>query len=414
MTDRSRRQTLPLGELLRLSGSALARQKLGTALSVLGVVIGVAAVIAMWSVSEGARRQALAEVGRLGLSNILIRSQYLPASSGRPAANGLTIADGERLLRLVPHGEAVAPVIQRFLPISGPAASQPAAVTGVTADYQTILPLALRAGRLFGPFDARAARCLIGSRLAGTLFGGTDPIGRSLQIDRRWFTVVGVIADHVPRPQSANDVVVPDLEESIIVPLSAMLRRQAELDPGQAVDQIWLRVRDGRRVIEVGDVIRQTLLRLHGGRADFAVLVPRALLEQRLRTQRTFNVVVGSIAALSLLVSGIGIMNIMLASVVARTHEIGIRRTAGATRRWIVSQFLTESVMMTFGGGLAGLLLGVAVSRGVTAFAGWPTLVSLPGVALALTVSVLVGLVFGIYPALRAARLDPIDAVRYE
>jgi putative ABC transport system permease protein len=414
MTDVSRRLTLPLGELLRVSGSALARQKLGTALSVLGVVIGVAAVVAMWSVSEGARRQALTEVGRLGLGNILIRSQQLPPDSGQPAANGLTIADGERLARLVPQSESVALVIQRFLPISGPAASRPAAVTGVTADYQSIVPLALRAGRLLGPFDDRTARCLVGWRLAEALFGGADPIGRSLQVDRRWLAVVGVIADRVPRPQPVSDAGVPDLEESLVVPLSTMLRRQADLDPGQTIDQIWLRIRDGRRVIEIGEIARQTLLRLHDGRADFTVLVPRALLDQRLRTQRTFSIVIGSIAALSLLVSGIGIMNIMLASVVARTHEIGIRRTAGATRRWIVSQFLTESVMMTFGGGLAGLLLGIGVSRGVTAFAGWPTLVSLPGVVLGLTVSVLVGLVFGIYPALRAARLDPIDAVRYE
>jgi putative ABC transport system permease protein len=414
MTDVSRRLTLPLGELLRVSASALARQKLGTALSVLGVIIGVAAVVAMWSVSEGARRQALTEIGRLGLGNILIRSQQLPPDSGQPAANGLTIADGERLARLVPQSDSVALVIQRFLPISGPAASRPAAVTGVTADYQSIVPLALRAGRLLGPFDDRTARCLVGWRLAETLFGGADPIGRSLQVDRRWLAVVGVIADRVPRPQPVSDAGVPDLEESLVVPLSTMLRRQADLDPGQAIDQIWIRIRDGRRVIEIGEVTRQTLLRLHSGRADFTVLVPRALLDQRLRTQRTFSIVIGSIAALSLLVSGIGIMNIMLASVVARTHEIGIRRTAGATRRWIVSQFLTESVMMTFGGGLAGLLLGAGVSRGVTAFAGWPTLVSLPGVVLGLTVSVLVGLVFGIYPALRAARLDPIDAVRYE
>ena len=406
--------TVPLGELLRVSGGALARQKLGTALSVLGVVIGVAAVIAMWSVSEGARRQALAEVGRLGLSNILIRSQPLPPEGGRPAAHGLTIADGQRLARLVPQAEAVALVIQRFLPISGPAASRPAAVTGVTVEFRSMVPITLRAGRLLGPFDERTARCLVGSRLAATLFSGAEPVGRRLQVDGRWFAVVGVIGDHVPRPQSVSDPVVPDLEESVIVPLSTLLRRQAAIDPAQHVDQVWLRIRDGRRVIEVGDVTRQTLLRLHQGRADFAVVVPRALLDQRLRTQRTFNIVIGSIAALSLLVSGIGIMNIMLASVLARTSEIGIRRTTGATRRWIVSQFLAESVMMTFGGGLAGLLLGTGVSKTVTAFAGWPTLVSLPGVLVAMAVSILVGLIFGIYPAIRAARLDPIEAVRYE
>jgi putative ABC transport system permease protein len=414
MSGLSRRLTVPMKDLLRVSAGALARQKLARALSVLGVVIGVGAVMAMWSVSEGARREVLAQIERLGLDNILVRSQPVPRAASRTAARGLTVADSERLLRLIPQATIAAPAVLRFLPVSGPSASRLATVTGVTAGYQTILTVHVRSGRLLGPLDEGTSRCVIGGSLAGQLFGGASPLGQRIQIASTWFTVVGVVADRATTLQPPSGDAVADPGEGIVVPLSSLLRRPASVDPDQQVDQIWLQTRDGRRAIQTGDLVTQTLLRLHDGMRDFAVLVPRALLDQRLRTQRIFNVVVGSVAALSLLVSGIGIMNIMLASVVARTHEIGIRRTAGATRRWIVLQFLVESVMMTFGGGVVGLLAGAVVSRSVTAFAGWPTVISFPGTLGALAISIMVGLVFGIYPAMRAARLEPIDAVRYE
>jgi putative ABC transport system permease protein len=404
----------PVGELLRFSATALAGHKLRTSLSVLGVVIGVAAVIAMLSVSEGARREVLAEVGRLGLNNILVRSRPLPAGGSRAASQGLTVADAGRLLGAIPSATGSATVVQRFLPVSGPAGQTLAFVSGATASYQVLLRLAPASGRLLSPVDEASRTCLIGRRLARALFRGANPVSQQIQIDRRWFTVVGVLTDGASRLHLPEETRLPDLEESLLVPLSALLRRPAALDPGQQVDQIWLKARDGEAVIRAGEVARRTLSRLHGGQEDFSVVIPRALLEQRLHAQRVFDVVIGSVAALSLLVGGIGIMNIMLASVVSRTQEIGIQRTVGATRGWIVSQFLAESALMTFAGGIAGVVLGVGVARFVDAFAGWPTLVSLPAVIIALGVSVLVGLIFGIYPAARAARLDPIEAVRYE
>ena len=183
--------------------------------------------------------------------------------------------------------------------------------------------------------------------------------------------------------------------------------------PDTAVDEVWLRIADGRQVDAVADLVARTLAERHGGE-DFELMVPHALLSQRLEVQRTFNVVVGSVAALSLLVGGTGIMNIMLASVIERTSEIGLRRVAGAPRRHITVQFLAESLLMTLTGGTVGVLVGLAGAWGITAYARWPTTVSTTAVVWATVVATATGVLFGFYPARQAARLDPIDAVRYE
>jgi putative ABC transport system permease protein len=179
------------------------------------------------------------------------------------------------------------------------------------------------------------------------------------------------------------------------------------------VDEIWLQTSNSDRIEEVASVVEHTLSRLHGA-SDVDIVIPRELLNQRFQTQRTFSVVVGSVAALALIVGGIGIMNIMLTSVVERTHEIGIRRTVGATRRDVAVQFLVEALLMTVSGGILGILIGAAVSWGISAYAGWSTYISVVAVLLACGVSFAVGLGFGLYPAIRAARLEPVDAVRYE
>jgi putative ABC transport system permease protein len=214
-------------------------------------------------------------------------------------------------------------------------------------------------------------------------------------------------------PRGVGTLAARDLNQAALVPISALLGRDPELDPRLAVGEIWIQLREGRRVAEVGRVVEHTLARLRGV-ADAEVVVPRELLDQRYRTQRTFSVVVGSVAVLSLLVGGIGIMNIMLASVLERTREIGVRRTVGARRRDITQQFLAEALLMTLAGGAVGILAGVGVSWGITAYAGWSTRLSVFAVTLAVTVSAAVGLGFGIYPAVKAARLEPIDALRYE
>jgi putative ABC transport system permease protein len=197
------------------------------------------------------------------------------------------------------------------------------------------------------------------------------------------------------------------------VPFPTLSGRTLAIAPDQPADEIWVQVSDGERSESLAAILTHVLQTRPDGRA-FNVVVPRELLAQRYRTQRTFSIVVGSIAVLALLVGGIGIMNIMLTSVVERTHEIGVRRTVGATRRHVTLQFLIEALLMTLGGGALGIGLGVGLSFAITAYAGWNTLVSPLAVVLAFGVSFAVGLVFGIYPAMKAANLEPVDAMRYE
>jgi putative ABC transport system permease protein len=396
-------------ELLRVSAEALGRYKLRTSLSVLGIVLGVAAVIAMMSVSEGARREALEQFSSMGLDNLVVRN----VATGRSA--GLTAGDSRVLVDLVPLTKAVSPLVERYAAVSRAGKRLHTRVVGIGPAYQSILRLELQRGRFLSELDDRTAArvSVVGSSLARTLFGYDEPIGQAIRIDGQYYEVVGVLGRRGAASETQGALAWRDLEQAVLAPLPAVLGQSVEVGPDQRVDEIWLQTSDSDRVEEVGRVLEHTFNRLHGaGGVD--IIVPRELLNQRYRTQRTFSVVVGSVAALALLVGGIGIMNIMLTSVMERTHEIGIRRTVGATRRDVAVQFLTESLLMTVSGGLLGIVIGVLVSLGITAYAGWNTHISMVAVLLACTLSFAVGLGFGLYPAMRAARLEPVDAVRYE
>jgi putative ABC transport system permease protein len=400
-------------ELISIAAEALWRYKLRTALSVLGVVLGVAAVIAMMSVSDGARREALEQVQLLGLNNLVVRNRG-DVSGGQSA--GLTAGDAEHLVALVPLTRAVSPLVDRFVPLSRGGQTPFTRVLGVAASYQTILHLGVARGRFLSSLDERtgARVCVIGAPLARDLFAYRDPIGGSVRIGGTYFSVVGVLADTRTGTRGLNALAWRDLNQSVLVPLPSLSGRSLDIAPGQRVDEIWLQASDGDRVEEIGQILDQTMARLHHGARDVDIVVPRELLAQRYQTQRTFSVVVGSVAALSLMVGGIGIMNILLTSVLERTSEIGVRRAVGATRRDVAIQFLTESLFMTLTGGVIGIALGVVVSWGITFYAGWSTEVSVEAIVLACAVSFATGVGFGLYPATMAARLPPVEALHYE
>jgi len=398
---------------LSIAVEALGRYKLRTMLSVLGVVLGVAAVIAMMSVNEGAAQTALAQVDRLGLDNLVARSKSPSAYPG--AWRGLTVADSVRAEQLVPLVRLTSPVIDRYERLAHAGRSTVTHVLGVRPAYQQILRISVERGRFLSLTDemtvTRAA--VLGATLAKRLFGHRDPIGERIGVGSDHYHVVGVMRERGTDAKTAGSLAWHDLDEIAFVPLPALTSRTIDIAPEQPVDEVWAQVSDGAHAVELAGILEHAIARTQQDRT-FDVIIPRELLAQRYRTQKTFSVVIGSVAALALLVGGIGIMNIMLTSVVERTREIGVRRTVGATRRDIAWQFLTEAVLMTVGGGALGIVIGAVLSLAITAFAGWNTLVSVQAVTLGFFVSLVVGLVFGLYPALKAAALAPVDAMRFE
>ena len=399
-------------DALTIATEALGRYKLRTALSVLGVILGVAAVIAMMSVSEGARRAALLDVEHLGLNNLVARSRSDTRAGGLRA--DLVVGDAEKLAKLVPYARAVSPLVERAASVSHGSHRASVRLLGVESAYQTILGFQV-SGRFLTPIDDRthARVCVLGETLANRLFSPAPAVGQWARIDGEYYRVVGVIAPPDPQSSTPGALAWRDVSIAALVPLSTLLPRLPYASPHQPIDEMWIQVSDADRVQEVSRLVSHTLARLHDG-AAFDLVVPRELLAQRYRTQRTFSIVIGSVAVLALIVGGIGIMNIMLTSVVERTHEIGIRRTVGATRRDVAAQFLLESVLMTMSGGTMGIVIGVVIAASITAYAGWATYVSAPAIALGFSVSAIVGVGFGIFPALKASHLEPVDALRHE
>ena len=407
-----------LAEYLRIATEALGRYRLRTALSVLGVVLGITAVIAMMSVSEGAAREALAQVDALGLDNIVAQSTGGLNARGT-MKRGLAASDAARLLDLVPTATLAAPVVSRYVRVGRAGNVNPQQVLASTADFQRILRLVAGRGRLLSATDERdsARVCVLGASMAQQLFGYRDPIGETIEIADDHYRVVGVLREQGGDPQrgveAGTSMAWHNINRAAFVPLPALTGKSLGVAPQQPVEEVWVQVGDAEASVALADVLRRVLLQTRS-EEEFHIVVPRELLAQRYRTQRTFSVVVGSVAALAFLVGGIGIMNIMLTSVVERTREIGVRRTAGARKRDVTMQFLIETLLMTVGGGIVGIVAGAAVSVGISAYAGWATYVSASAVILGFVVSFFVGLVFGLYPAMKAAALQPVDAMRYE
>ena len=396
--------------LLRLGLRSLLLHKLRSTLSILGVVFGVAAVVSMSSVGEGARREALAQVGALGIDSVTLRAR--PPLAGESAEAGLRLRDAEVVRRVVPNLVAVAPLREASLPAEAAGRSAEAVVVGTTPAYQSAARLRLSSGRFLSALDVQDAKrvAVLGASVASALFPVGVSRGQRVSVGGDWFDVVGVLEGRAS-PRRPGPIRTRDVNRALFVPLPA-LDRGRDLAP-DGIDEIVIRVADAEDVTASAEVARAAAFRTSGG-APFDVIVPREILRQKERTQRIFNVVTGAIAAISLLVGGIGIMNIMLAGVAERTPEVGVRRALGATQRDVAAQFLVESSLLTAAGGLVGLALGVAGSAVIQRLAGWPTALSPLMVVAALLTAVAVGVGFGFYPAWRAAHLEPMEALRHE
>jgi putative ABC transport system permease protein len=291
-------------------------------------------------------------------------------------------------------------------------------VYGVDANYQQIGNLKVVQGRFFDDDENShgAAVAVLGQGAKASLFGQTDAVGQYVKVNEQWFHVVGVVGPQLSAQSNTGDLPSQDMNNLIYIPLNAAMFRLEDSRSGfkDEIDGIYVQVASSLDTIPTADVIRSLLNISHKEAGDFSVIAPAELLAQQQRTQHIFDLVMVAIASISLLVGGIGIMNIMLASILERTREIGIRRAMGARQRDVIRQFLVEAVLISLLGGLIGIAFGFGISRLIAWLAGWSTVTTFSSILLSFFFSVSVGLLFGIYPARKAARLDPVEAIRYE
>jgi putative ABC transport system permease protein len=384
-------------EAFRAALENLAGHKLRSALTMLGMIFGVGAVIAMLSIGAGAERQALGMIERLGLRNVIVRAKEFKneeLQEIRQKSLGVSSRDAAAIAEAVPGVELVAPRV-RIEPykVLSAAGKTDASVYGVSHHHAALANLTVQEGRFLDPLDERshAQVCVIGPGARRDLFGYGPAVGREVKVDDVWLEVVGVLAPS-GQGDSFEGVAVGSVEQEIYVPVSTAERKFERPPLDSPLDEIVVRLKEGRSGREAATLIGELLARLHGGAKDYEIVVPEALLEQSRRTQRLFNVVMGCIAGISLLVGGIGIMNIMLATVLERTREIGVRRAVGARRKDIRFQFVVESFAISVIGGLTGVVAGVAIARGVAAYAGWETIVTLGSILISTGVAMAVGL----------------------
>ncbi len=419
---------------IQLGIKSLMLHKMRSLLTMLGIIFGVSSVISMLAIGEGASYEAREAIKRLGSTNIIIESVKPPEDQDSSSEGnsfvleyGLTYDDVLRVGTTVPAVKAVLPMRIIREDVQFASAKRQCRVIGTLPNYLQSQSEEMALGRFLTDNDLRYQDnvCVLSGRLAENLFPYQDPLNHAVKIRSHYYRVVGVLGQ-VPlrqREGTAAELDPRSWEHEVIIPLSTarsrfgenIIRRTSGSTSAERVQLHRIIVQmNGTEVVEEAAGAIQTLLNRFHKKRDYELTVPLRLLRQAEETKRIFNIVLGSIAAISLLVGGIGIMNIMLATVTERTREIGVRRALGARRRDIVVQFLVETVVLTIGGGIAGVALGVLIPTVVSHLRDIYTIVTPWSLIIAFGISALVGIVFGIYPAQRAANLDPIEALRHE
>ncbi|MBC3936300.1 ABC transporter permease [Undibacterium sp. CY7W] len=396
----------------------LQRRKLRTGLTLLGMVFGVAAIVAMLAVGEGSRREALRLVAELGLDNIIVESKTMDNKRRkdlRSRSLGLSEADAQAALNVVPGARSVA--LRKEIKVDQLVYQSrviEARAYAISNAYIQHSGLQMGKGRWFSDEDnnSLAAVCVLGPRLAKELFGDQSAVGEKIKLNHVWLEVVGVLADRALSKSEFEGIKLGLDDERLFVPWSAAKTRFDFPLLDDEADAISLQL-DGKAAPEAAARVLQQLLEdRHAGADDTNLIVPMGLYRQNQQTQKMFTIVMSSIAAVSLLVGGIGIMNIMLANVLERKKEIGLKRALGARKRDVIDQFLAEALVIASSGALLGLLLGAIAAYSIAALAGWSVAWSPLSLAAAVAACIAVGLGFGVFPARKAAELDPIAALR--
>lgn len=424
-------------------------------LTALGIIFGVAAVIAMMAIGNGARQEILEQIRLVGVNNVIIKPRFInegndESSEGQKAgpgkySPGLTLKDGMAIQTYLPGLKLISPQVIYETDLIHAGRRKQGRLSGVKPAYFEIFNLELAMGSCFSTkqMESAAPVCVIGSEIRARFFPDEDPVGAYIKAGNIWLKVIGVLQNS-PSPGGLTDMGIENHNEMLYAPVSTVLLRfkdrsaitEASLrsggDEDEAVvigaanvttpadagahqlDRIIVQMEEAEMLRPASEVIQRMLKRRHQLVEDYSVEVPEMLLKQEQRTKEIFNIVLGAIAGIALLVGGIGIMNIMLASVMERIKEIGVRQAMGARKKDIAFQFLAESTIISIGGGLLGVMLGIGLSKLIMELAGILTIISLWSVILSFLVSAAVGIVFGFMPARKAASQDPVVSLRYE
>ena len=387
----------------------------------LGIIFGVASVIAMLSIGEGAKREAIAKYQDLGVSNIIIREKKLSESELEEVrakfSQGLSLKDADAIIEIVPGIVKIAAQAEIDTEVRFTDKSVKSTVIGVTANYLEMMNYRLSNGELINDhhFSLRLKVCVLGAGVAGTLFGYEDPVGNMVKIEDQWLEVIGVLDSKTLFTETVGELAARDLNTDVYVPLSTFLNRFSRENPlASEIQQITAQVDNSNKLIESSKLIDEILKRHHFNNNDYNIVIPYELLKQEEKERQIYNFLLGAIAAISLIVGGIGIMNIMLATVMERTREIGTRRAIGARKSDIMHQFVTEAVAISIVGGIIGVVFGITLSLTVSLFTDITTYIRLYSILIAFTFSVIVGICFGYLPAKNAANLNPVDSMRHE
>jgi len=437
---------------------AVLANKIRSLLTALGIIFGVAAVIAMLAIGNGAQKEILDQIKLVGVNNIVVKpiieqkEEKLEEGGGKKEKKkfspGLTIRDVYGMQQNIPGIERISPEIILDTYIIRNGFRRSAKLVGIVPDYFEIFNFSLREGQMFSEEHMKMGLpvCIIGQSVKAKFFPAENPIGKTIKVGIHWLTIVGVLEERLVSENSISKLGIRDFNMDVYTPLQTVLIRyrnrervttesirlaglrsrgmindnnnqqetETERKNYHQLDRLVIQVKETHSLTPTAEVIARMLQRRHYEVVDYEIEIPELLLKQQQRTNDIFNYVLGAIAGISLLVGGIGIMNIMLASVLERIKEIGLRLSLGATKTDVTQQFLFEAMMISISGGILGVILGVTLAVAVSSFAGIPTLISISSILLSFGVAATVGLIFGIAPARKAASQDPITSLRYE
>jgi putative ABC transport system permease protein len=430
-----------LNESIKVGLTGIASHKLRSSLTVLGIIFGVSAVIAMLSIGEGAKQETLEQIQVMGVNNIIVKTKSnKDLSDGSVVSgfsSGLTLKDAKAIAEICPLVESIAPHWETSAQSQYKDNQTKIHLVGTTPDYLSIYNNSLKSGKFILQDHIIELNnvCVLGSAAKDQLFHYEDPIGKKVKIKDLWFEVIGVLEPKLVSSKNIGDLDISDVNMNVFIPITTALSRLSRSEKKNnedyfyygssgggvgkyidrtKVDQLTIKIKQNNDIEQAHQIIQRILSRRHFGAEDYQVIIPEELLSQSQKTQRIFNIVMGAIAGISLLVGGIGIMNIMLASVLERTREIGIRRAVGASKSDVLLQFLIEAIALSIVGGLIGIALGYGMTKIISFYAGWRTIVNSWSILLAFGVSAATGILFGFYPAKSAAEKEPIESLRYE